>query len=78
MIEKGKQLLEGRNKQSVSLKSDCGTAIIGATKRYRITHKPCYTHSLRKGGTRGGGYRSGKGSALRYLKDLVSVGVIVI
>ena len=64
--------MEGTNKELASLTSDQGTAIIGATKQLNISHKPCYTHSLQKDRTCGGGNCGGKGSALRYMKVLVS------
>ena len=53
--------------------ADRGTAIMNALVELMILFVGCYTHSLRRGNTRGGGYRGGEGSATRYLVQLVSV-----
>ena len=37
-----------------------------------IPHKPCFTHTMCKGFTRGGDYRGGVRSALHFLNDKVS------
>ena len=51
--------------------ADRGTAIMNALVQLIILFIACYTHLLRRGNTRGGGFRGGEGSATRYLVQLV-------
>ena len=53
--------------------SDGSQAILKAARTIGKFVNNCYTHKRRSGGTRGGGYRGGKGSIPRYLTDALHV-----
>ena len=78
MIEYGQNMMSNANLKMNSLLSDRGTAIISCANEKLLPHKPCFTHTMREGFTRGGGYRGGVGSALRLLKDKVMYNLLSI
>ena len=67
-----KNILLAKNISIRQVLADRGTAIISSLVELMILFVACYTHSLRRGLTRGGGLKGGEGSATRYLVELVS------